>query len=582
MDPSDDSDDGENGDGDHCRVCFSGSSTDQDLILLCDGCDCPVHQFCYGVKEIPDDDWFCDVCAAVEPGVVVCAVCDSGGGAMKATTCGAWAHVTCAQLVPEVSFEDPFNALGINIGDISKRKGHACTLCARSGGAKIGCSRAGCTATFHPVCCAQARMLVYEQDPPGLKVLCERHRSKRSKAAAGRSRGSSSARPRERERKRAKKTARPKGLLAGAAAAPGGRLSSAETRGVSGLGAWVPDGWRCLVVPRVSMPEQSDVFYFAPDGKKLRSRPEIKRWADKQPAGHPARRFDVAMFAFSYGSVSAHLAEAAGGRCPFAACRAKAFGSKRALDQHVAACPQLLARDISGGREQVPVSAINETGDGAALPSFTYTSTVTSTSREIKLTRERPAHVCGCRVNCMTGGGCACAEPMGGAHMISPWSRLARTGSVLHECTPHCACGPKCLNRQLQNGIRFRLQVFRTSSAEALTAGSTAGLAAADGGRERGDSPPPESQPPPEEEAQGSRGWGLRALERIVRGAFVCEYAGELITEAEAVRRQHCDDRILNVMYGRRSPAKPSPSAVESDASAPLVCGAMMTHTPVP
>lgn len=36
----------------------------------------------------------------------------------------------------------------------------------------------------------------------------------------------------------------------------------------------------------------------------------------------------------------------------------------------------------------------------------------------------------------------------------------------------------------------------------------------------------------------GNKGWGVRTLEEIPRGAFVCEYAGEVISFAEAKRRQ--------------------------------------------
>lgn len=35
-----------------------------------------------------------------------------------------------------------------------------------------------------------------------------------------------------------------------------------------------------------------------------------------------------------------------------------------------------------------------------------------------------------------------------------------------------------------------------------------------------------------------NRGWGVRTLERIPRGTFVCEYAGEVISFEEARRRQ--------------------------------------------
>ncbi|NWH87218.1 SETMR methyltransferase, partial [Aegithalos caudatus] len=65
------------------------------------------------------------------------------------------------------------------------------------------------------------------------------------------------------------------------------------------------------------------------------------------------------------------------------------------------------------------------------------------------------------------------------------------------ECNSLCLCGEGCRNRLVQRGLRLRLQVFRT----------------------RG------------------KGWGVRALEPVPRGAFVCEYAGEVLGRAEARRR---------------------------------------------
>ena len=42
-----------------CDVCREGESLVEDVIVACDGCDVPVHQYCYGVAEIPEGDWFC-------------------------------------------------------------------------------------------------------------------------------------------------------------------------------------------------------------------------------------------------------------------------------------------------------------------------------------------------------------------------------------------------------------------------------------------------------------------------------------------------------------------------------------------
>ena len=48
-----------------CMVCFNGVSEDSNAIVFCDGCNATIHQACYGVKEVPEGDYFCDRCRAV-------------------------------------------------------------------------------------------------------------------------------------------------------------------------------------------------------------------------------------------------------------------------------------------------------------------------------------------------------------------------------------------------------------------------------------------------------------------------------------------------------------------------------------
>ncbi|KAG5588254.1 hypothetical protein H5410_048688 [Solanum commersonii] len=68
----------------------------------------------------------------------------------------------------------------------------------------------------------------------------------------------------------------------------------------------------------------------------------------------------------------------------------------------------------------------------------------------------------------------------------------------IKECWHKCGCSRGCGNRVIQRGIAVPLQVFMT----------------ADG-----------------------KGWGLRALEDLPRGAFVCEYVGEIVTNTELYER---------------------------------------------
>ena len=45
-----------------CSVCFSGvsyaDSNPPNDIVFCDGCDSCFHQDCYGIKEVPENEWF--------------------------------------------------------------------------------------------------------------------------------------------------------------------------------------------------------------------------------------------------------------------------------------------------------------------------------------------------------------------------------------------------------------------------------------------------------------------------------------------------------------------------------------------
>ncbi|XP_054991566.1 histone-lysine N-methyltransferase SETMAR [Sorex araneus] len=96
----------------------------------------------------------------------------------------------------------------------------------------------------------------------------------------------------------------------------------------------------------------------------------------------------------------------------------------------------------------------------------------------------------------------ACACLRGGpapydAEGRSLQARGAAPARPVFECGALCACGPACGNRVVQRGLQVRLQLFPASA----------------------------------------KGWGLRALEPLARGRFVCEYAGEVLGAAEAARR---------------------------------------------
>ncbi|CAG8982252.1 hypothetical protein HYALB_00004486 [Hymenoscyphus albidus] len=50
-----------------CSICLKLHTRKGNQILFCDGCDKAVHQKCYGVKDIPEGNWFCKDCIPNHP-----------------------------------------------------------------------------------------------------------------------------------------------------------------------------------------------------------------------------------------------------------------------------------------------------------------------------------------------------------------------------------------------------------------------------------------------------------------------------------------------------------------------------------
>uniref|UniRef100_A0A183DG57 PHD-type domain-containing protein n=1 Tax=Gongylonema pulchrum TaxID=637853 RepID=A0A183DG57_9BILA len=87
---------------------FQPDCEEDDKIIFCDGCNLSVHQSCYGLDLVPQNEWLCQKCALLGINVFPnCALCPLTGGAMKCTECGyIWAHIACALWISEVRFVD--------------------------------------------------------------------------------------------------------------------------------------------------------------------------------------------------------------------------------------------------------------------------------------------------------------------------------------------------------------------------------------------------------------------------------------------------------------------------------------------
>lgn len=85
---------------------------------------------------------------------------------------------------------------------------------------------------------------------------------------------------------------------------------------------------------------------------------------------------------------------------------------------------------------------------------------------------------------------------------------------IIKECWTKCGCHKICGNRLVQRGVNYKLQVFLTPD---------------------------------------GKGWGLRTLEKLPKGAFVCEFVGEVLTVSEFYSRRtekHTSPVLLDAYWG--------------------------------
>ncbi|KAI8429371.1 hypothetical protein MSG28_000016 [Choristoneura fumiferana] len=168
---------------------------------------------------------------------------------------------------------------------------------------------------------------------------------------------------------------------------------------------------------------------------------------------------------------------------------------------------RMLCSDLSNGREEFPVPCVNEVDDAPAPDDFTYvTRHVTPRPVAVDDTIDT-LQGCTCADGTCQADTCAC-QLLGVRRWLAR-GRLApdfpyHEPPMLFQCHHACACNTKlCTNasitRATQKGsLMVRAAVFR---------------------------------------AGGARGWGLRALARVPRGAPVATYCGELLSMADADTR---------------------------------------------
>ncbi|CAH2314459.1 histone-lysine N-methyltransferase EHMT2 [Pelobates cultripes] len=167
---------------------------------------------------------------------------------------------------------------------------------------------------------------------------------------------------------------------------------------------------------------------------------------------------------------------------------------------------RIISRDIAHGYERVPIPCVNGVDEELTPDDYKYVSENCETSAMSIDRNITHLQNCSCLDDCSSSN-CLC-----GQLSIRCWydkdGRLLQEFNkieppLIFECNQACACWQTCKNRVVQSGIKVRLQLYRTAK----------------------------------------MGWGVRALQAIPQGSFICEYVGELISDAEADVRE--DDSYL-------------------------------------
>ncbi|XP_014304580.1 histone-lysine N-methyltransferase SETDB2 isoform X4 [Myotis lucifugus] len=197
--------------------------------------------------------------------------------------------------------------------------------------------------------------------------------------------------------------------------------------------------------------------------------------------------------------------------------------------------------DISNGVELVPISFCNEI-DSRKLPHFKYRKTMWPRAYYLNSFSNMFTDSCDCSEGCIDITKCACLQMTArNAEIYSlsrdktavgyKYKRLQRhipTG--IYECSLLCKCNRQmCQNRVVQHGLQVRLQVFKTEK----------------------------------------KGWGVRCLDDIDRGTFVCTYSGRFLSRSNTEKRDTIgenreEDNIMKNTFSKKRKIEVADCEVEA------------------
>ncbi|KAJ8005064.1 hypothetical protein DPEC_G00142780 [Dallia pectoralis] len=165
--------------------------------------------------------------------------------------------------------------------------------------------------------------------------------------------------------------------------------------------------------------------------------------------------------------------------------------------------PYYYIRDITNGREDIPLSCVNEI-DVTPPPNVAYSKERIPEDGVFINTSSEFLVGCDCTDGCRDKSKCSCHQLTLQATACTPGAQINYSAGYTHkrleecmptgiyECNRRCkCCRQMCTNRLVQHGLQVRLQLFKTQN----------------------------------------KGWGIRCLDDVAKGSFVCIYAGKILTD---------------------------------------------------
>ncbi|XP_062321938.1 histone-lysine N-methyltransferase SETDB1-B isoform X2 [Osmerus eperlanus] len=165
--------------------------------------------------------------------------------------------------------------------------------------------------------------------------------------------------------------------------------------------------------------------------------------------------------------------------------------------------PFYYIRDITKGKEDIPLSCVNEI-DITPPPSVAYSKERIPEDGVFINTSPQFLVGCDCTDGCRDKSKCACHQLTLQASACTPGGQANPHAGYLnkrleeclptgiYECNKRCkCCAEMCTNRLVQHGLQVCLQLFKTQN----------------------------------------KGWGIRCLDDVAKGSFVCIYAGKILTD---------------------------------------------------